>query len=291
MTVDRLDSLLQRFSVSARMFHSGPLCGVHDFALGGEAGQLHLVRRGPLRARHAAGASELIDQPSLLFYPRPLHHRFEADADVGADMACANVCFGVGSPLLQALPAVVVMPLSELAGARNVLDLLFEEAFAKRCGRQPLVDRLFEVVLILILRHLLERGRVRQGALAGLAHPRLARALVAMHESPAHGWTLQQLAAVAGMSRSRFAELFAAVVGSPPAAYLAAWRISLAQDQLRRGRPLTRVADEVGYGSTAALSRAFSAHCGRSPRAWLKLQVAPTAARAQHAGGVVQGSD
>lgn len=58
-----------------------------------------------------------------------------------------------------------------------------------------------------------------------------------------------------------------------PGEYLARWRVGLAQDHLRRGRALKWIAGEVGYGSEAALSRAFKAQCGHSPRAW-KAQAA-----------------
>ena len=73
MAVDRLQGLLSRFSVSARLFHSGPLCGINDFAENG-MGQLHLVRRGPLEVHHASEVVH-VTEPSLLFYPRPLAHR------------------------------------------------------------------------------------------------------------------------------------------------------------------------------------------------------------------------
>lgn len=275
MPVDRLQSLLQPLSLRARLFHSGPLCGLNTFDGDGPTGQLHLVRRGPLEAWHGdASQPERIDVPSLLLYPRPLAHRFRTDDAVGADMACAHVEFtgNARATLARALPAVVVLPLEAVPQAHGVLDLLFEEAFAQRCGRQAVVDRLFEVVLVLVVRALLERGQAEQGVLAGLAHPRLRHALVGMHDAPADAWSLPRLCEAAGMSRSHFAATFARVVGMPASEYLARHRMGLAQQALLRGRPLNLVADDVGYGSPAALSRAFSAACGMSPRAWLKTQ-------------------
>lgn len=269
--VDRLDGLLKRFAVRARMFHSGPLCGVTDFPAHDDLGQLHLVRRGPVEAWHGSRRPERIDVPSLVFYPRPLRHRFVTEAARGADMACANLEFagGPASPIALALPPVVVMPLESVAGAGPLLEVLFREAFAPACGRQYVVDRLFEVVLVFVLRALLERGGVGSGLLAGLAEPRLARALVAMHDAPARTWPLGALASTAGLSRSQFAHVFATTIGATPGEYLARHRISIAQQLLRAGRPAKLVAGEVGYGSTAALSRAFAAHVGASPRAWL----------------------
>jgi AraC-like DNA-binding protein len=269
--VDRLDALLRRFSVSARMFHSGALCGVTDFGVADGVGQLHLVRSGAVEAWHGTRRRERIDVPTLVFYPRPLRHRFVTDVRTGADMACANVAFagGTSNPIALALPSVVVLRLDELAGAAPVLDVLFREAFAPACGRQQVVDRLFEVVLVFILRAPLDRGGVGQGLLAGLAHARLAHALVAMHARPERGWTLDALAAAAALSRSQFAHVFSTVVGITPLEYLARHRVTVAQQLLRIGRPLKLVAGEVGYGSPAALSRAFTARCGASPRAWL----------------------
>jgi AraC-like DNA-binding protein len=273
--MDRLDGLLQRFAVRTRLFHAGALCGVTEFPEAPGHGQLHLLRRGPLSVTHAQGEAVAVHEPSLLFYPRPLAHRFDTDPDSGADLACAHVAFegGPANPLANALPARVLMPLSELEDTGPLLDALFAEAFGAQCGRQAVVDRLFEVVLVRILRRLLQSGQADAGLLAGLAHPQLARALVAMHEDAGRAWTLDALAARAGVSRSVFAAQFRRTVGCTPGDYLAGWRIGLAQDWLRRGRALKWIAAEVGYGSEAALSRAFKARCGRSPREW-KAQAA-----------------
>ena len=272
MLPDRLDALLNRFSLSARMFHAGALCGTNDLAPEPGLGQLHLVRRGPVIVSHTGVPPAQVSEPSLLFYPRPLAHRFETDPHVGADMACAHVRFNAGSanPQTEALPAFICLPLHALHDTHELLEALFDEAFRPRCGRQAVVDRLYEVIVIRILRYLMGEGHVDAGLLAGLAHPHLARALVAMHERPAHAWSLEALAAEAGQSRSVFAATFRRELGRTPGDYLARWRVALAQDALRRGRPLKLIADEVGYGSEAALSRAFKAVCGCAPRAWRK---------------------
>jgi AraC-like DNA-binding protein len=267
--VDRLAVLLDRFSVTARMFHAGPLCGINTLEADGAAGQLHLVQRGPVEVFHA-NTSLCIDRPSLLLYPRPMTHRFVSDPERGADMACANLLFEGGgqNPICAALPDVLCLPLDEVWGAAEVLKLLFEEAFTQRCGRTALVNRLFEVVMIQVLRQLMETGQMKSGMLAGLSHPRLRNAIVAMHEAPAKEWTLDDLADSAGMSRSAFAQSFRETLGTTPGQYLQGWRVGLAQQALLDGRPLKVVATQVGYGSEAALSGAFKAHSGVSPRAW-----------------------
>jgi transcriptional regulator GlxA family with amidase domain len=133
-----------------------------------------------------------------------------------------------------------------------------------------MLNRLFEVLMIWVLRELMAQGRVDSGMLAGLAHARLRGALVAMHDQPQRDWPLEALAEAAGMSRTVFANTFRDVVGCTPGVYLQRWRIGLVQKGLREGRALKLLAADVGYGGEAALSRAFRAHTGQSPRDWRK---------------------
>ncbi|MEN8801641.1 MAG: AraC family transcriptional regulator, partial [Thiogranum sp.] len=96
------------------------------------------------------------------------------------------------------------------------------------------------------------------------------KAINAMHAEPAHPWSLEELAATAGMSRARFAAKFRDVVGMTPGSYLGEWRLGVAQSLLRQGKPVQLVSDVVGYGSASALSRAFRAQIGLSPTEWVK---------------------
>jgi AraC-like DNA-binding protein len=93
-----------------------------------------------------------------------------------------------------------------------------------------------------------------------------------MHADPSQEWTLELMARMAGMSRSRFAAAFTDTVGMPPGEYLAQWRIGLAKRLLRRGFALKLVALEVGYGSASALTRAFTHGVGLTPTQWLAGQ-------------------
>jgi len=267
---DRLETLLRHFSVTSNVFHSGALCGVNELGEEEGAGQLHLVRSGEVGVSHGGAEVLRVSGPCLLLYPRPMAHRFITDPKHGADFVCAHLRFegGAANPIAAALPPFVHLPLAQIDGAAGVLQLLFEEAFERRCGRQALLDRLFDVVLIQVLRHLMESGDTRSGMLAGLSHPRLRHAIVAMHQHPAQEWSLESLAERAGMSRSVFANQFRDAVGCTPGVYLQRWRVGLAQQALRRGRPLKLIAADIGYGSEAALSRAFKAQCGQTPREW-----------------------
>lgn len=175
---DRLEALLSHFPVRARVFHSGALCGITDFSAQGDSGQLHLVRTGPVEVMHERLPALQVTEPSLLLYPRPLARRFITDAKRGADLACANLRFegGAANPIAGALPDVFCLALASIDGADDVLALLFEEAFSNNCGREALVNRLFEVVLIQVLRYLMETNQIGSGMLAGMSHPRLRKA-------------------------------------------------------------------------------------------------------------------
>jgi len=280
-SIDRLSSLLERFRVRAHLFHAGPLCGVTHFDARPGRGFLHVLRRGEMALTHRAksGAPRRIRlrEPSLLFYPRPLAHDFHNAPEEGSDFVCAALDFdgGPGNPLLQALPPLVVLPLSQVDGLGHSLALLFAETDRVRCGARLLADRLFEVVLIQLLRWLLdhpEEASMPAGLITGLSEPRLARALSALHEHPGKPWSLERMAERAGMSRSAFAAGFKAAVGQTPADYLAHWRLMLAQSQLRQGRSIKAIADELGYANPSALSRLFTQKIGRSPRHWLTQQ-------------------
>lgn len=276
--LDRLSAMLDRFQVSARLFHRGELCGVTTFDAQPGRGFFHVLRRGEMVVthHHGAGVSRRITakEPSLFFYPQPLAHQFNSAPRAGADFVCASVHFegGENHPLVRALPALIVLPLSKLPTLATALNLLFDEAELVRCGHRLIVDRLFEVVLMQLLRWLLDHGDeggVAVGLVCGLADPQLARALTAMHERPHVPWTIDLLAEAAAMSRSSFASRFKRTVGVGPADYLTDWRLTIAKKRLRQGQAVKLIAPELGYANASALSRVFAQRVGCSPREWL----------------------
>lgn len=275
--MDKLTPLLNHFSLYAGVFYAGNICGVHDFERDPLQGHLHLVRKGPVRIIGVRSEEFAVTEPTILFLPHPQAHRLVADEGAGADVVCGTVRFGGGgrNPISDSLPEVLLLPLAAIAGMDALLGLMFDEAFSARSGRQAVLDRLCEVLMIFLLRHCIENGLTQGGTLAGLADKRLAKALGAMHAEPAREWELSGMAAAAGMSRARFAVHFRAVTGATPADYLSAWRIMIAQRLLKQGLQLKHVAYDVGYGSPSALSRAFLRKLGLTPTAWLRGDAAP----------------
>jgi len=181
-----------------------------------------------------------------------------------------------GSPdaalLVSLLPQIVhVHGEQRLA---TLVQLVGEESREQRPARDVVLARLLEVLFIEALRS--TAGTAASPGLArGLADPRLAAAIRAMHEQPTRAWTVVELAKQAALSRSAFFERFSRTVGVAPMAYLLAWRMALAKQLLRRdGAAMADVAERVGYSSASTFSVAFTRHVGRPPTQYAREQVA-----------------
>lgn len=270
--MDKLSTLIGGHSFNAHVFFNGHFCDANQFDENAQVGHLHLVRAGPVVFMHEAVETFRVDEPTMVFYPRGLRHRLDVPAGATASLLCANVAFAAGNanPLARVLPDCIRMPLGDMGPLRHTLDLLFAEAGHAAQGRDVILDRLCDILVVQILRDQLARGAVGAGVLAGLADPQLAPVLDAMHARPQEPWQLQSLARLACMSRARFTEHFRAVVGMPPVEYLTRWRIERACALLRGGMPVKAASAEVGYASPPAFTRAFTEHMGVSPREWLR---------------------
>jgi AraC-like DNA-binding protein len=269
--MDNLVPFFERFSLSVRVFYSGRLCGTSGDHETEQAGHLHILRKGVLKITQADGKMMIVDQPSVLFYPRPCGHRLQANTKEGAEIVCALVEFGsaVRNPLILSLPQILLVPLSSVSELAPTIELLFAEAFGRQLGRQVAVNKLAEYFFILLLRSVVHAQLVKSSVLVGLNDPRLAKAITAIHEQPEHLWSLKELAQLAGMSRARFALHFHEIVGVTPFEYLTDWRIGIAQTMLRKGESLKLIAPSVGYQSSTALTRVFKQRLGLSPTEWL----------------------
>ncbi len=169
--------------------------------------------------------------------------------------------------ILDDLPDLLIVR-SDSMRLDGVARLLAAEAAGGAPGRQVAMDRLSDLLFIALIRHLMERGDLSRGLLAALGDARISSALAAMHGEPAKPWTLQSLAAAAGMSRTAFAGRFRKLMGTTPLRWLTRLRMDKAQALLARSnRPVGSVALEVGYESEAAFRRAFKRWRGARAKA------------------------
>jgi AraC-like DNA-binding protein len=182
------------------------------------------------------------------------------------------------NPVLDALPAMVHLRAANRSSDRmhHLVEFALCELREPSSGGRGVQLRVAELMFVEVVRRYLETMADTQcGWLAGLQDPLVARTLSLLHGAPARRWTLDELAAQAGTSRSVLAERFAHFVGQPPMQYLTEWRMQLATRLLAEPGPrkVAAVAEAVGYESEAAFSRAFKKCAGISPAAW-RLHVA-----------------
>jgi len=270
--MDRLSEVLDRFTINAHVFFSGNLCGTQRFGTeSAEVGYLHLLKTGKLSIGDNGDNQTDLVGPAVLFFPRTTQHKITAEDPEGVELVCAQINYPdkLSNPLINALPEFLLFDLNNFERLTQTATWLFEEAFTKNYGRQPMIDRLCDIFLINMLRKVLEEDLLSQGMLAGLAHPQLAKALMAIHKSPSNSWTLDSLAALANMSRSKFAEVFKNLVGQTPGDYISDWRVAISQNLLLKKKNVNLVANLVGYENGSAFARVFRRKTGLSPREWL----------------------
>jgi AraC-like DNA-binding protein len=181
------------------------------------------------------------------------------------------------SLLVSLLPTMVHVRSAERLSL--LVRLVGEEASQRRAGRELVLTRLVEILLIEALRSA-PGDDAPPGLLRGLTDRQLAPAIRQMHGQLSRAWTVSQLAKAAALSRSAFFERFSRTVGLAPMEYLLAWRMAVAKDLLRRGdAALADVAERVGYGSASAFSTAFRRHVGQPPGRFARArEAAPRAA-------------
>ncbi|WP_333559668.1 AraC family transcriptional regulator [Shimia sp. Alg240-R146] len=237
--MDRLTTLIEKFHLSVQP------------APNGEANLIAIcnAKGAPREVRfYTRGVSDWADMDRLMFAAR-------------VDWA------GPSNPLMAALPDRIDYDLADKGDTQTLVQLMYAEATGGRCGAQSVMSRLGEALIVRLLRDQMREGRTEVGLLAGLADPRLSRAIVAMHDHPGRLWTNADLAEAAGLSLSRFSELFSDMVGETPMGYLRRWRLILAHQDVRKGDRIDAVARRYAYASPESFTRAFRKTYGVAPSA------------------------
>jgi AraC-like DNA-binding protein len=186
-------------------------------------------------------------------------------------------------PLLSGLPDLVHVPAS--IGAhhelRTAVELLGRELEQPGPGSDAILPSLLDTLLLYVMRaSLADQARTASsGWAAALADPAISAALHVIHDQPAHPWTVEALAAQAGLSRAAFAQRFTATVGQPPLTYLTWWRMTLAGRALTESdASLRAIARRCGYASEFTFVRAFTREYGTSPGRYRTKHATPKTA-------------
>ncbi|MGG6896694.1 cupin domain-containing protein [Rhizobium sp. BR 315] len=170
--------------------------------------------------------------------------------------------------LLRLLPHTIVLRLSGQQACSRLVETIRDELDADRAGAAAIARDLASALFVMLLRVHLEAEPPADGLLALLGHRETAKAALAMLGDPAREWSLDELAAIAAVSRATLVRAFRRICGMPPLAFLTEVRLSIARNRITHtADALGEIAADVGYQSEAALSRALQRHFAIRPGA------------------------
>jgi AraC-like DNA-binding protein len=244
-------------------------------------GDVALVRGGP---DHFIGHNP----DAVCLPPEQFQARHADDGRASTDGANVFLCGAyvlsgdIGKGLLEALPPILTLSAAANDPLHDVIGLLSSELATPAPGQQTVLDRLLDVLLVLAMRACFQRSEHAPRWFQASSDPRLGPALSALHADPARAWTVQELAAISGLSRAAFARIFQLALGQAPMRYLTEWRMTLARDHLRAGElTLAQIGARTGYASPYGFAAAFRRHHRVPPGQWRQQEMTnPLAAQA-----------
>ncbi|CAD5109538.1 AraC family transcriptional regulator [Zestomonas carbonaria] len=290
-----IDWLLESLELDASLFHIGRYCGGwHASTHGLARASFHLVVQGHCWL-HVDGEPEArrLDSGDAVFLLRDVPYRLssdasaqlamarsrgvmqslEVDASDGVGLVCGFFHFhsGLSALIVEALPDWIILRAGDpsLAAARSLFELILEEC-RRASPSSSLLERLSHLLFLYVLRQQAIENPGLGGLVAVARQPVFARLLEALIEHPERPWTLEDMAACTGLSRSAFFKRFNELAGQSPGQVLQALRMRHACRLLKADHTVAEVADAVGYQSVAAFTRAFHKLMGQQPGAYRK---------------------
>ncbi|BEU02382.1 AraC family transcriptional regulator [Agarivorans sp. OAG1] len=298
---DPLGETLHQLRVDGGLYCRSVLRGDWSISMPLLPGKLmfHIVTKGQCWLCIANQAPQQLKQGSLVLIPHTLGHTLTSNPQLSptplfesgvkrlseryetleinlsgelTEVTCGVLGFDqlAAQQLIQQLPPVLSLHQSELEHPQwltSTLDLITAEAQLLKPGGETIITHLADILVIQLIRHWLEQApQASEGWLGALRDKQIGIALRAIHHQPEKSWTVASLAQECGMSRSGFSARFSQLIGNSVKNYLTQWRMNLAHQRLQQQHvPLIELAEELGYNSEAAFSRAFKRVIGVSP--------------------------
>ncbi|SHE73453.1 AraC-type DNA-binding protein [Kaistia soli DSM 19436] len=277
---DLLSDVLSQIRLTGDHVVSQTLAEGEELDVAPTEAHVAIVTAGELRMEGEGLAFATIGTGDLLLFPRGCGGFRLVALDPGAKVVVCRFWFDPDSlrGMIFALPPCIRLRPAEAGGwIEGIAHFMMLETSDVQPGASLMISRLIDLIVIRALRSWVHQGHTT-GWLGGLADPRIARALKAIHQAPMQRWSIPALAEIAGMSRSSFCDRFAALVGRAPLRYQNEWRLGLAREMLaRRDARIGEIGLRIGYVSEAAFSRAYKDLFGHSPRAEYARRAAPRA--------------
>ena len=267
---DLLSEFFERVRLRGQFFYAGTVQGVLDLEKPQGMAFIYILESGDLDLVRPGASVIRLREPSVLLCPSCCRYKLRSASGDYPRIVCASFDFGqsTGQSSPLGVQDALVFARSAIQNAAPLIDAILNEFHADAPGRQRGLSMLFEYLLVLLVRKSFAEGLLSKGLLASMVDPRLASALLAIHSNPDRDWSVDALAAIAGMSRSAFCQHFQRMLDVAPIAYLTTWRVKVAKDLIRDGTELKVVAATLGYSSQAAFTRAFARELGVPPAGW-----------------------
>ncbi|MDZ5435183.1 AraC family transcriptional regulator [Pseudomonas fluorescens] len=270
--MDILSEFFERTHLQGRLFFAGPVDGTLVLDKPPGMAFIHVISRGGIDMVQPGLPKISINEPSVLFCPSSCRYQLRSNSAQGAELICASFQFGRNAlqPFPLGLKETLVFAFRQLDNLVPLLGILINEFQDQAPGRSKALNLLLEYLFVRLVRRSVMEGKISSGLLYALQDGRLATVFSRIHQEPEALWTVEKLAQLANMSRSKFSAYFTRIMQISPMGYVTAWRMKLAQDLLRDGVQIKVIADSVGYSSQASFSRTFLNVVGLPPAEWLK---------------------
>lgn len=188
------------------------------------------------------------------------------------ELTCGVVSFDhvSGQQLIRHLPEQLIIDSWDAdtnSWVQSMLRFITNEAKELKIGGETIITHLSDILIIQVIRAWVDSApEAHEGWFAALRHQQIGKALVTIHRNFEKTWTVESLAKEVGMSRSAFSAKFTDLVGDSVKSYLTNWRMQIARNRLMNNMfPISIIAEQMGYNTEAAFSRAFKRNLGITP--------------------------
>jgi AraC-like DNA-binding protein len=293
--------LLSSLDVQSSLYHLGQYCGNWTASTSGRArASFHLILHGHCRVEITSDQeSHTLAAGDGIFFLRDIAHALTPlDPCSGANgapgpmqplsprqpngtgLACGFFQFrpGLADLLADTLPDYLLLRAADarFRAARGVFELILDEAARAPSASPPVLERLTDLLIFFMLRHLAIQDRQAHGLFVLARDPAMAGLLQAILAEPAAPWSMQDMADRVHMSKATFHRRFTLQSGTTPAQLLQLLRMRVARRLLNQGAGIQEAAERVGYQSQAAFSRVFQRTEGVAPSALRRRRPAST---------------